>query len=299
LNLHTFGGIFIRPPFSNSACEVDREDLMIYEYVAGLASQYAGMPTVSAFEDMTPNQPMTGTLAAWAYGERGCLAWAVELWDLFAAAGLQRRKPFFRSYASQDRQEISALAEWDVRENGGRIFAPWRSFTHPQLKDIEIGGIDPVRGLINPPEKEIAPICERLSSFAIALASLGPRLQSHVELEMISPKLARIDLVATNGGYLPTYVSGVSRRQPWNRGLQVRFRAPGCTLLSGQPFADLGHLRGWGRGADQEANAPFFQKSQGVDDIGLTWVVEGAGRVEIEIGAPRTGWHTHELDVGK
>jgi len=30
---------------------------------------------------------MTGTLANWAYHERGCVAFAVELWDLFAAAG--------------------------------------------------------------------------------------------------------------------------------------------------------------------------------------------------------------------
>jgi hypothetical protein len=299
LNLHTFGGIFIRPPFSNSVHEVDREDLLVYEYAAALAKQCTGMATVSAFEDMTPvaSRPMTGTLAAWAYGERGCLAWAVELWDLFAAAGLQRRTPFFRSYAAQQRQEIAALAQWDVRENGGRVFAPWRSFIHPQLKEVEIGGIDPVRGLINPPEKEIASIGGSLSSFAIALACLGPRLESHVTAEVISQKLTRIDLVATNGGYLPTYVSATSRRRPWNRGIQARFRTSGCTLVSGPPSADLGHLRGWGRGADEEANAPFFQKSQAVEDVGLTWVVEGAGQVEIEIGAPRIGWHIHNVAV--
>jgi hypothetical protein len=33
-------------------------------------------------------------------------------------------------------------------------------------------------------------------------------------------------------------------------------------------------------------------------NIELTWMVEGAGRVEIEIGAPRIGWHRHELKVG-
>jgi Zinc carboxypeptidase len=299
LNLHTFGGIFIRPPFSSSANEVDREDLLVYDYAATLAAQYTGMATVSAFEDMTPvaSQPMTGTLAAWAYGERGCLAWAVELWDLFAAAGLQKRQPFFHSYAAQQRKEIAALAEWDARENGERVFSPWRAFVHPQLKDVEIGGIDPVRGFINPPEKEIAPISGGLASFAIALTCLGPRLKSYVTAEIISEKLTRIDLLATNDGYLPTYVSATSRSRPWNRGLQARFRTSGCTLVSGPPSADLGHLRGWGRGADEEANAPFFQKSQAIQDIGLTWVVQGTGQVEIEIGAPRVGWQTHKVAV--
>jgi hypothetical protein len=299
LNLHTFGGVFIRPPFSNSEHELDREDLGVYEYAAALAAQHTGMPTIDAYEDMTPNQPMTGTLAAWAYGERGCLAWAVELWDLFTATGLPRCKPFFRSYAAQDRQQMAALAEWDARENGGRVFAPWRPFVHPQLKQVEIGGIDPVRGLINPPEREIAPICAELSSFAVALASLGPWLETRIDAEVIAPKLTRIELVATNRGFLPTYVSGISQRQAWNRGLSARFRASGCRLVAGQPAVDLGHLRGWGRGAGEEANAPFFQKSQAVDDVGLTWVVEGAGQIEIEIGAPRIGWHSHKLEVGK
>ena len=29
----------------------------------------------------------------------------------------------------------------------------------------------------------------------------------------------------------------------------------------------------------------------------MTWIVEGAGEVEIEIGAPRTGWSVHKLHI--
>jgi hypothetical protein len=63
------------------------------------------------------------------------------------------RLPFFRTYAAQDRKEIGTLAEWDARENGSRVFAPWRPFHHPQLGEVEMGGIDPLRGIMNPPEK--------------------------------------------------------------------------------------------------------------------------------------------------
>jgi hypothetical protein len=63
-----------------------------------------------------------------------------------------------------------------------RVFAPWRPFHHPQLGEAEIGGIDPLRGIMNPPEKEIAPICRRMSSFAIALASTAPRLEKDQSL---------------------------------------------------------------------------------------------------------------------
>src|SRR5262249_22126705 len=158
-------------------------------------------------------QPMRGTLAAWAYGERGCLSWAVELWDLFAAARLSKRKPFFRNYAIQKREEWSLLVEWDAAQNGRRIFNAWRPFSHPQLGDVEIGGIDPVYGLLNPPEKMITPICAGLSSFALMLASLAPRLKIGISTRPISPRFTELHLSAINTGYLPTYITVNSLRR--------------------------------------------------------------------------------------
>jgi hypothetical protein len=73
LNLHTFGGVFVRPPFSDSEREITREDLKHYAYAAGLVAEHASMPTIGALAEMTldSTKPMTGTLAAWAYTERG------------------------------------------------------------------------------------------------------------------------------------------------------------------------------------------------------------------------------------
>src|SRR5262249_14410631 len=68
--------------------------------------------------------------------------------------------------------------------------------------------------------------------------------------------------------------------------------------VAGESVADLGQLPGWGRGADKEGNAPFFQKSRGIEDIGLSWVVEGAGQIEIEIGGARVGGQTHIVRAG-
>jgi hypothetical protein len=301
LNLHTFGGVFIRPPFSNPTHEVALADLKLYAYAAEIAAAYTRMPTIGALEDMTPEstQPMTGTLASWAYGDRGCLAWAIELWDLFAAAGLSKQTPFWLNYTIQGRKEIDALVKWDTHQNGGRVFSQWQAFRHPQLGDVEIGGIDAIHGFINPPEREIDAICHSLSSFALALMSLRPHLDSRVAVESISGSLTKVSLFACNSGYLPTYVTAESRTRPWNSGLNVLVEPSGCTLVSGQSSTEVGHLPGWGRGVNEEANAPFFQKSRGVHDIIRTWIVEGQGELRIEIGAPRVGWHYHTLLVGQ
>jgi Zinc carboxypeptidase len=299
LNLHTFGGIFIRPPFSEPDKHLSRKDLLVYEDIAQLAATYTGMSTVSAFADMTPvsTRPMRGTLAAWAYGERGCLSWAVELWDLFAAAGLSKKKPFFRNYAIQRREEWSLLVEWDAAQNGRRIFNAWRPFPHPQLGDVEIGGIDPVRGLLNPPEKMIIPICTGFSSFALILASLAPCLKIDISTKAISSRFTELHLSAVNSGYLPTYITVNSLRRIWNHGIKIQLRTSGCELVSGLSVVELGHLGGWGRGADEEANGPFFQQSQGGDDISVDWVIEGSGDVEVEIGSPRLGWRTEKIGL--
>ena len=299
LNLHTFGGIFIRPPFSLSGQQVERRDLLVYDHVAEMMAKETGMPTVSAFEDMTPvaSRPMTGTLAAWAYGERACFAWAVELWDLFTAARLTKLRPYYRNYAIQDLEEITRLVNWDQSDNSGRIFAPWRPFNHPQLGEVEIGGIDPVRGLINPPEKEIPGIAQSLSVVAITLASLAPRVAAQITTERIGPSVTKISLIASNSGYLPTSVTAVGQSLPWNRGLQMRFRCSGCSLVSGPVAAEVAHLAGWGRGAEDEGNAPFFQKSEAAFDVTQSWVVNGSGDVEIEIGGPRIGWTVHKLRI--
>jgi len=81
-----------------------------------------------------------------AYHERGCVAFAVELWDLFAAAGLQKRQPFYLNYSLQDLDTFDRLIAWDLKHNAGRSFAKWVPIKHPQLGSAEIGGIDPLRG---------------------------------------------------------------------------------------------------------------------------------------------------------
>lgn len=300
LNLHTFGGVFIRPPFDASH-QIAPGDLELYDYVAELAAVHTGMPTIEALKDMTPDptKPMTGTLAAWAYGDRGCLAWPIELWDLFAAAGLAKREPFFVNYATQGRREVKALVRWDIEQNEARTFGPWRPFHHPQFGEVELGGLDTIHGFINPPTREIAGICDAVSSFAVTLMALRPNLNCHVKAERISETLTRIDLFVTNDGYLPTYITNASVNRPWNSGLKILAEASGCTLVSGQSSTDLGHLPGWGRGANHEANGPFFQKSQGVYDVLQTWIVAGPGQLDIQVGAPRIGWHHCPVTVGK
>jgi hypothetical protein len=292
VNLHTFGGVFIRPPFSGPGALLHQDDLQVYENFAEVIRTLTGMTTVSAFEEMTPDKasPMTGTLASWAHVERGCLSWAVELWDLFAAAGLERRTPFFRNYSLQDRDAVKALVTWDAAENQQRAFSAWRAFKHPQLGEIEVGGVEAVRGISNPPETHIPAIARKMSAFAMTLAAMAPRLEARVQVEPLSGSLRRIRLTLSNSGYLPTYVMASSREKSWNDPIRVITRATGCRMLSGSAATEVGHLAGWGHDDGRESGGVLFQRSSGVQDAEIEWVVEGHGSLDLEIGSPRVGW---------
>jgi len=54
-DLHSFGGILIRPPFS-SEDDFDPFDARIYTQIGAAIETAASMPTISALDDLTPDR---------------------------------------------------------------------------------------------------------------------------------------------------------------------------------------------------------------------------------------------------
>ena len=135
---------------------------------------------------------------------------------------MKRPKKFVEYYARLSRADLTRLAWWDRDENQGRVFRPWRPFRHPQLGDVELGGIDPRVGVWNPPYEELGKVCEDQSAAYLRVASLAPRLQiGHVERTPLGGDLTRVELRVENVGYLPTYVLASARKLDWNEPVHV------------------------------------------------------------------------------
>jgi hypothetical protein len=301
LNLHTFGGVFIRPLGDRPDPEMDRDDLALYRQIAAWGERYAGYPTVSGYEQFTykPNTPLYGDLVDYAYHQRGCIAYVCELWDLFRQAGLDPRPRFVDNYTHLSREAIRAIARWDARCNGGRSLPPWRAFTHPQIGAVEVGGLDPRFGLWNPPEESIASICEAQGAMFLRVAALAPRIVVTTELTSIDSVLTRVDATVANHGYLPSYILSTARRLEWNEPLCAELTAQDCELDGMHPFRrEIGHLDGWGRGLFGEEAAPYFQGSRGsTSRRRLSWVVRGRGELTLRVGACRVGEVIRRLTV--
>src|SRR5258705_1598674 len=112
LNLHTFGGVLIRPLGDKPDHKMDQEDLAVFRQVEASAKEFTGYPTVSGFHEFLyqPETPLKGDLTDYAYHQRGCLAYVIELWDLFTQIGIEQKKPFVDVYTRFERKDYVALA---------------------------------------------------------------------------------------------------------------------------------------------------------------------------------------------
>jgi hypothetical protein len=299
-NLHTFGGVFIRPLGDKPDSKMDQFDLAIFRQLGAWAEELAGYPTVSGFEEFTyePDKPLLGDITDFAYHQRGALAWACELWDLFRQAGIPKKKKFVDYYTHLTRSEMEQIGRWDAEHNASRVIRPWRKFTHPQLGEVELGGLDPRFGWWNPPPDLLGDVCTKISAIAVRVAALAPRVVITTNQTAIEG-LTRVDVTVENHGYLPTYVLPSAKALPWNEPLHLDVRADGCALTSpADAHREIGHLDGWGRGLFDGTSALYYAKSRGsTSKQTLSFVVRGHGVLTLRAGSCRVGFIEKRVEV--
>jgi Zinc carboxypeptidase len=303
LNLHTMGGVLIRPLGDKPDAKMDQGDLAIYEQVEAWMTEHTGYPTVSGFHEFLyePEKPLHGDLIDFAYHHRGALAYVVELWDLFKQIGMERKKPFVDLYSKVDRKHIRALAEFDKQHNAGRLFKPWRKVAHPQLGEVEVAGFDPRVGIWNPPLERLDEVCRTQSAAFLRVASLLPR----VGLEVVAQERTagghtRIELRVVNRGYLATCGLPSAKALAHAEPLRLSVTCEGAAKLVAPATAtvEVGHLDGWGSGlyGGPSAFAPWTRGNGHERFVSL--VVEGRGTVRVRLHSCRVGEYRVDVPVG-
>lgn len=298
LNLHTFGGVFIRPLGHAPDHKLDAGDRELWRMIGRWSEELTGYPMVSGFEEFLyePEKPLRGDLTDFGYHQRGAIAYVCELWDLFQQLGIPRKKPFVDHYTTLTRDDLLRLARWDEAQNASRIVRPWRPVDHPQLGRVEVGGIDPRVGIWNPPYDHLGGVCAKQSAAFLRVAALAPSLQVSVAEQALGEGLREVRVTVENHGYLPTWVLNGARSLPWNEPLYLDARAEGCAL-QGPSHREVGHLDGWGRGL-HGAGSIFFLRSRGNSNARtLSLVVAGRGTLSLRVGSCRTGFVERAVEL--
>ena len=301
LNLHTFGGVVIRPLGDKPDHKMDQTDLAIYRQVEAWTKEYTGYPTVSGFHEFLyePETPLKGDLTEYAYHQRGALAYVIELWDIFTQIGMKQTKPFVDIYTHIERKDFEALAKWDKDVNKGRVFKAWRKVKHPQLGDVEVGGLDLRVGISNPPFEKLGEVCDQQSAAFLRVAALMPRVALELrKAEPIGPKMTRVDVRVVNRGYLGTYGLPSAKKLPHSEPLRLTAEGAGLRLTApGEASVEIGHLDGWGQGLYNGPTifAPWTRGS--VHEKHVTLVVEGRGKLKLKVGSCRIGYRSLEVSI--
>ena len=300
LNLHTFGGVLIRPLGDKPDAKMNAGDLAIFEQVEAWMTEHTGYACVSGFHEFLyePDKPLHGDLSDYAYHQRGALAYVVELWDLFKQLGIERKKPFIDHYSKFTRKDMRALAEFDRQHNAGRIFSSWKKVQHPQLGDVEVNGFDPRVGIWNPPYERLPETCQTQSAAFLRVAALLPRVSVTVVKQERTGDHTRIEVRVANHGYLGTCGMPSAKTLLHVEPLRLTARGEGVTLLApAEAVVDIGHLEGWG--GDQHGGPSVFSpwtRGNGHERF-VSLVTAGTGHVHVEVSSCRVGVQRLVVDV--
>ena len=223
LNLHTFGGVFIRPLGDKPDSKMNPEDLALYRQLGAWAEELTGYPMVSGCEEFLyePDTPLHGDLTDYAYHQRGAVAYVVELWDLFKQVGFERKKRFVDNYTQLTRADMLQIAVWDRDKNGesrrpavARVRASAtgrrRSRRHRSARrDVESAARGDAEDLHDASRRTTC--ARRRSRRRWRWMRSRPRA--------LSPELTRVTVTVANHGYLPTYVLASARALTHNEPL--------------------------------------------------------------------------------
>ena len=210
----------------------------------------------------------SGSFQAWVYQHRGLWSLAIPLFDIPTEA--KKKEPASGDKTAEDNpaggdaakqddapkargksekkdeakpSEDLARLEWIDASNEAARFVPWKSFAHPELGAVEIGGFAPF-ARTEPPTADWPKIAKRELDFLLTLGADLPRVSiEEFSAKRLSPGLIEVKAAIYNGALLPL-ASKSGQRTESSRPLKCVLVLPeGASIASGSKqtlIRDLG-----------------------------------------------------------
>ncbi len=246
---HTAAGLILRASANYADAQIPPHDLRAFQAIGAMGEASMGFRCESPFHTnpYQPNIPSYGVESDWLYDQLGILSFMTELWGLAHRAGIPSTNYVQLEEQRTEEHDLMILRLLDEHA-GGRGFTPWRPFEHPQLGDVELGGLEIKFGLLNPPGSLLEEEIDRAVPFAIAAMGTAPQLRLiDSGAEQITTGVYRIWANYRNDGFLSTSGSERNRTPGPGRPLTANLVLPNDSqLLPGnRPVTqELEHLAG-------------------------------------------------------
>ncbi len=276
------------------------DDMTFYNEMSSDYKEYLKKRGITA-ERFDPAQPEDGSFELWAYYQLGLPVFTMDFWGLpkpkdekkeagddelksDTVKGDQKTDDAVKANPGKvdtvkadtkkgDPKEMAQLAFSDKWLNG-RGFTPWKSYSHPTLGEVEIGGFTPFSDN-TPPESMIDSLLDLQLPYISELVKKLPRLTiAELKATEKGGGVYQLEAWVANEGYL-SFPIAMGKRNKVPAPAILTLEGDGIEILSGKkrtPVSDVGGMKSvkyiWlVRGPKKETMTLTLESKQAGKDI--------------------------------
>ena len=289
LTNHTYTGALLTQPYRQDSPMKDG-DVLLMETLAKEACEGTGYRVIRVCPDFMydPKKAIVGVWADTMSSVFGVPGYTLELWNPYGHCGVEVPRPA-EFFANPDPAVLRAMVRHFSAQPGAT--SPWRPFDHPQLGPVELGGIDYMRTIRNPPLAALPAECHRGFLVADRLRLALPQVQAQLVIQGDGPGPRLVQLQLENFGCLSS--AGLGRAEEVGAAPPVSAQlhwGPGLRLVHGAAEQAHAHIDGWGGARGFGAAHPIYPSlpTRG-HRAGFVWCVEGQGTITVRWRGGRGG----------
>ena len=285
---HTYTGCVLTQPYRKDT-PLPRSDIQIMERIAKDAVRGTDYRVFKTYPDFTydPDISIVGVWSDTLSTTFGIPGYTLELWDPFGFAGIELDKP--SEFFSFPDPEMIAQVIRRFTERGDAA-EPWTQIQHPQLGLVEVGGLDYMRTVRNPPDDLLEKECRYGTLVADRVRRCLAQVEPDVDVTKRGPSLFEVQFKLSNLGFLSTSGLSHGEKLPGTPVVQVELRLPdSATLVSGQPVIRTPHLDGWGSFSPGGVHSIYPNLPERGHQERFSWLIDGTGSVAVDWIAGRGG----------
>jgi hypothetical protein len=227
-------------------------------------------------EEEPGGRPLFGHSPDFGYFYYGAIWYGDELWSGGKVV----------DYDKDGKISELEVLRWNDEALAGKAFKSWTRFAHPQLGEVEIGGLNPKFFRQNPPPAFLEDWAKKEADFNLLLAKSLPQVKI-VSLDARpvkkEPGVFEVIAVFTNEGVLPTALE-MAERVKIVRPDRAEIAVPekGLELVGGKRRIELGRLKS---GEKKEARWKVKPAQPGVEaEVSILSTRGGVARQKVRVG---------------
>lgn len=288
INMHTMSGMYLYPPGYKSGKEADQDDMRRYREVGKMATDETTYPALNVRDEYCPQgaPAIYGLFDDFNHFAMGVMNYTIECWDLNPRCDVHVTFPEKRPTDDEQAERQRKYMKFVDEQLGGEGVAPWTKFDHPQLGEVEIGGMDYKKVVQNCPIKFLPQEVEKHTRFMLRQLKTLPRVRfDKVNVEKVDSQTWRITAHILNSAYLPTYVQKEALKTGIVTDMKVSLSGEGVTFITGKPTERIGQLEGFSGIGTMSHMSGYNTMIKDPCEKKLIWTIQAKPGTEITLQA--------------